>query len=115
MNRLAIIIAAAALFAACATIPPAAPLAAAPKSLACQTAPQWFTNDAAGRPANAVFVCFGENGQLLWTSRALTFDEILKLVTPAPAPAATPAAVVTHADPATAAPAAAPDAPAQLK
>ena len=77
MKRLAIILAAA-LSAACASVPQK------PKTLACQSAPQWFTNDAQGRPAGAVFVCFGEEHQLLWNSRPLTLDELQKLTAPAP-------------------------------
>lgn len=82
MNRLALVLAAAAL-AACATAP-----AKPPKALACQTSPQWITNNAQGRPSNAVFVCFGEEHQLLWNSRPLTLDELQKLTAPASAPAA---------------------------
>lgn len=65
----------------CASVPKA------PKTLACQTAPQWFANDAQGKPASAVFVCFGEDHRLLWNSRPLTLDELQKLTAPAEAPA----------------------------
>ncbi len=59
-----------------------------PAAVACQNAPQWFTNDAQGKPSNAVFVCFGEDGVLLYRSRPLTPAEISAMTTPAAAPVA---------------------------
>lgn len=56
-------------------------------SAACQNAPQWFMNDANGRPQSAIFVCFGDDHKLLWSSRPLTFDEIMKMVAPVVPPA----------------------------
>lgn len=71
----------------------AACASALPKPLACQNTPQWFANDAHGTPTSAVFVCFGDNHQLLWTSRPLTLDELQKLTAPA---AAAPTPKKTH-------------------
>lgn len=57
------------LTAACAHAP------APKKAMACNPQPQWFTNDAQGHPTNAVFICFGDKGELLWSSRPLTAQE----------------------------------------
>lgn len=78
MNRLVVLVLAA--LAACATVPAPKPK---PKTLACQNEAQWFTNDAQGQPIAAVIVCFGEDGHLMWQSRALTSEEYKKLTTPA--------------------------------
>ncbi len=85
--KLAILLAVAALT----TSARAWPGKAAPTAI-CQTSPQWFINDAQGRPATAVFVCFGDGGVLLYRSRPLTFDEITKLIASEPKPEAAPAA-----------------------
>lgn len=76
--------------------------ACAPKPVMCQQSPQWLMNDAQGKPAKAIYVCFKKNGDLTSKERALSFDEIAKLVgleRPKPAPVAVPAAppVVPHA------------------
>jgi hypothetical protein len=68
----------------------AAGCASAPKTLACNSAAQWFVNDAAGVPSAAVLVCFGADHSLRWTSRA---------VTPAEKAALTPPPVVKGAAP----------------
>lgn len=52
----------------------------APKPVMCQQAPQWLMNDAQGKPAKAIYVCFKKNGDLTSKERALSFDEIAKLV-----------------------------------
>ncbi len=57
-----------------------------PKTLACQTAPQWYTSDANGRPAVAVFVCFRDDGSLTYTSRPLTAEEVAAMIAPEPKP-----------------------------
>jgi hypothetical protein len=68
------------LFGACAGLKPKK------AAVACQNAPQWFSNDASGKPAAAVYVCFGEKHELLWESRALTAAEIAAMTAPAAAP-----------------------------
>jgi len=74
---LAAVAAVAVLFSACATAP-------APKKFVCQDKPQWLTNDEKGVPSAAIYICFREDGVLIFQSRPLTADEI-KSLTPAPA------------------------------
>lgn len=57
-----------------------------PKALACQHDPQWFTTDEKGRAVAGVYVCFGDAGQLLYTSRPLTLEQLEKMSPPAPVP-----------------------------
>ena len=74
---LAAVAAVAVLFSACATAP-------TPKKFVCQDKPQWTTNDEKGTPSAAIYLCFREDGVLIYQSRALTADEI-KAMTAAPA------------------------------
>ncbi len=57
------------LAAACAHAPKPQPTAA------CQTVPQWIMTGPDGQPGVGVFVCFGEDHRVLWTSRLLTDAE----------------------------------------
>lgn len=46
------------------------------KSLGCQATPQWFITDASGHPAKAVYVCFGDDGVLLYSAVELKPEQI---------------------------------------
>ena len=74
---LAAVAAVAVLFSAC-----AGPKVA--QKFVCQDKPQWLTNDEKGTPSAAIYICFREDGVLVYQSRPLTADEI-KSLTPAPA------------------------------
>lgn len=76
MKMMVVVLAAA--LAACSTFAPKPP-----KTLACQQAAQWFTNDDKGVPTAAVMVCFAADGSLRWQRRAITLDELEKLTAPA--------------------------------
>ncbi len=64
------------LLSACATAP------TTPRRFSCQTTAQWFTNDAKGVPALAVYICFQDDGHLIYQARPLTAEEIKAMTTP---------------------------------
>lgn len=76
------VILAASVLAACATLP------VPRKTLTCQSDAQWVLNDAQGKPKSGVYICFGDDGVLLYQTRTLTAEQIQKLTTPAASPAA---------------------------
>ena len=77
------VFAAAALFAGCAHAPRTT---AAAQSAPCQSAPQWILNDPAGKPVDAVYICFGSKGELLYATKPLTPAQVAALTPPAAAP-----------------------------
>lgn len=75
-----------ALLTGCATAP------AARKVVSCQSAPQWYASNAQGHPTHGIYVCFADDGVLVYQARALSLDELAALMPPAPKPAPKPIA-----------------------
>lgn len=78
---------------ACAGAPPKA--AVAPLTAPCQHDAQWFISDDQGTPRKAVYVCFGDQGQLLYTVRPLTLEQLENLTALTPPPKKAPAPAVS--------------------
>lgn len=90
---------------------------ARPRPAACQNTPQWTATDSKGAPASVIYVCFADDGTLLWKAQKLTPEESAKLVALAHKPESVqlPAAVPSKVKKTNTAPAAPPVAPAPKK